>query len=79
MTIRITPGKFCEHLDSWGAGGFSLERSRLKYKDLGLDESGPTAHGSEAPSEQCLQFGGTCMGNQPLFRLILGMSGSASG
>ena len=39
MTMRITPGKVCKHLDSRGAGGFSLERSRHKYKDLGLDES----------------------------------------
>lgn len=41
MTIRMTPDKICKHLDSWGKGGFSMERSKHKYKDLGLDEMWP--------------------------------------
>ena len=36
MTVGITPNKVCKHLDSWGKGGFSMEKSKHKYKGLGV-------------------------------------------
>ena len=31
MTVWITPDKVSKYLESWGKGGFSLERSKHKY------------------------------------------------
>lgn len=66
-TLGITPDKVCKHLNSWGRGGFSLERSKHKYEDLGLDETWPDSTWLRGPSEQSLRFGRNCMGIQPLF------------
>ena len=35
MTIGVTPDKVCSHLEIWGKGGFSVEKSKHKFRGLG--------------------------------------------
>lgn len=43
VTIGIAPDKVCKHLDSWGEGGFSMEKSKHTYKGQSVGLAGNVA------------------------------------